>query len=185
MLKGKRLTLRGIRRDDLPRLCEFYNDLEVEVDCGYEPPMPESLERAQADFDREAAKGGRNGTWFAIEADGKVIGQCGLYGLDEFRGTGHHCQLGIVIGDRDYWNHGYGREAVGLLLEYAFCYWNMHRVGLMTSSDNVRAQRCYLACGFKEEGRLRQTRWLGGHYVDTVCMGILREEWLARAGTAG
>jgi RimJ/RimL family protein N-acetyltransferase len=177
MLNGKRLILRGVRREDLPRLCEFANDLEVKLSNGGDPPMPQSLERLQADFDREAAKGGRDGTWFVIEADAKLIGQCGLFNFDALHGIGHNCELGIAIGDKSYWNHGYGREAIGLLLDYAFRHWNLHRVGLKTNSDNLRAIRCYLACGFVEEGRLRQAEWRDGHYVDTVLMGILREDW--------
>ena len=47
MLNGKRLILRGVRREDLPRLCEFANDLEVELSGGGVPPMPQSLDRLQ------------------------------------------------------------------------------------------------------------------------------------------
>ena len=37
--------------------------------------------------------------------------------------------------------------------------------------------RTYAACGFVEEGRLRQHEWSGGHSVDEVQMGTLRDEW--------
>lgn len=177
MLKGKRILLRGVRRDDLPRLWEFSNDAETIQLGDAEPPIPRSLERMQAEYDQNTAKGGRDGTWFAIDVGGRVIGQCGLYNFDKFHGVSHSCELGIIIGDKDYWNHGYGREAINLLLDYAFRYWNVHRVGLETSSANPRAIHCYAACGFIEEGRLRQAEWQNGQYVDTVLMGILREEW--------
>lgn len=183
MLKGERVILRGIRRDDLTRLWEFNNDPEVEVAGGGDPPMPQSLERLEAQFDENAKKGGRDGTAFAIEADGKLIGQCGLYGFDEFRGTGHRCELGISIGDKDYWGRGYGREAIALLVDYAFTHWNVQRVGLQTLSSNERALRSYRAVGFVEEGRLRRHSWSNGNYVDTVCMSILSEEWQARKST--
>ena len=177
MLKGERVTLRAVRRDDLARLCEFNNDLEFELAGGGDPPMPQSLERLQAEFDKDSAQGGRNGAWFAIEADGKLIGQCGLFRFDEFRGVAHVCELAIGIGDQGYWGRGYGREAIRLLLDYGFRHWNLHRIWLTTNSSNERAMRCYKACGFVEEGRLRQHMWANGRYVDTVCMGILREEW--------
>lgn len=150
---------------------------------GGDPPMPQSLERLEGEFDENAKKGGRDGTHFAIEADGKLIGQCGLYGFDEFRGTAHRCELGIAIGDKDYWGKGYGREAISLLIDYAFTHWNMQRVGLQTMSTNERAIRSYRAVGFVEEGRLRRHVWSNGNYGDTVCMSILREEWQARKNT--
>ena len=176
MLKSERIILRGIRRDDLPQLWLYSNDAEVELLHSADPPMPKSLESMQARFDQDALKGDRS-TWFAIETEGKLIGTCGLHSFDRFRGTPHHAELGIGIGDRNYWGRGYGREAVKLLLSYGFSYWNLHRIYLETSSSNARAIRCYLACGFLEEGRLREHEWQNGHYVDTVMMGILRTEW--------
>lgn len=180
MLKGERVILRGMRRDDLMRLWEFNNDPEVEIVGGGDPPLPQSLERLEAEFDEEAKKGGRDGTWFAIEADGHFIGQCGLYGFDKFKGVAHRCDLGITIGDKDYWGKGYGREAIGLLVDYAFTHWNVQRVGLQVLATNERALRAYRACGFTEEGRLRRYAWSNGNYVDTVSMSILREEWQER-----
>jgi len=53
MLQGKRVTLRGVRREDLPILCEFNNDLEMEVVGGGDPPLPQSLERLQAELQRK------------------------------------------------------------------------------------------------------------------------------------
>ena len=53
----------------------------------------------------------------------------------------------------------------------------MHRVFLNTMNSNERALRCYRACGFKEEGRLREHNWSNGRYHDVVYLGILREEW--------
>ena len=177
MLKGERVTLRGVTRDDLPLLWRFNNDLEVELAGGGDPPIPQAIERLQAEFDRETAKGGRDGAWFAIEADGKFIGQCGLASINE---TARTCELGIAIGDQGYWGRGYGREAIGLLLEYAFRHRNFRRVWLSVQSTNERAVRAYRACGFVEEGRLREHVWWNGRYVDLVYMGVLREEWQAR-----
>jgi RimJ/RimL family protein N-acetyltransferase len=179
MIRGERVTLRGVRREDLPRLCEFNNDIEVEVAGGGDPPMPQSLERLQAEFDRRAGEGGRDGAWFAIEADGKLIGQCILHSFDNNRGTSRACELGIAIGDKDYWGKGYGREAIGLLLDYGFRHWNVHRVWLTCHSGNERGLRCYRACGFVEEGRQREHVWSDGQYRDLVFMGILRREWEA------
>lgn len=70
MLTGQKVTLRAMTRDDLERLCQFNNDLEVELAGGGDPPLPQSLARLQAEFEQQLSKGGRDGTSFAIEADG-------------------------------------------------------------------------------------------------------------------
>ena len=174
MLKSERLILRAMTRDDLPRLCEFNNDLEVELAGGGDPPIPQTLARLEAEFDQNVTKGGRDGSGFAIEADGKFIGQCALFNLQE---TDRTCELGIAIGDKAYWGQGYGREAIKLLLDYAFRLRNLHKVYLRVNGTNERAIRAYRACGFVEEGRWRAHSWSNGAYVDVVCMGILRDEW--------
>src|SRR5262245_43855632 len=112
---GERVLLRAMTRDDLVRQCEFNNDIEFELAGGGDPPMPQQLERIQADFDREVAKGGRDDATFAIEVEGTYIGACGLRHFDP---TARSCELGIGIGDKVYWSQGYGREAVRLLVDY-------------------------------------------------------------------
>lgn len=174
MLTGEKVVLRSIRRDDLPLLCAFNNDVDVELAGGGDPPYPQSLERLTAEFEADASKGGRDGMKFAIEADGVFIGQCALFNVVE---TSQTCELGIAIGDKAYWGRGYGRDAVRLLLDYAFRLRGLRRVYLTVTATNVRGIRAYTACGFVEEGRLRRHVWGNGEYVDLVYMGILRDEW--------
>ena len=109
MLQGERVRLRGITRDDLPRMWAFNNDLAVELAGGGDPPYPQSLARLQAEFDADTAKGGRDATRFAIETEGQCIGFCGLFNVDA---TGRTSELGIAIGAKEHWGHGFGREAV-------------------------------------------------------------------------
>ncbi len=175
MLQGKRVVLRALKREDLERWWSFNNDLEVELAGGGDPPMPQSFARLQAEFAESASKGGRDDAVFAIEVDGAFIGICGL---SNYNHTARTCELGIAIGDKAYWGQGYGREAVALLVEYAFRYRNFRRVWLWVHARNERAQRAYRACGFVEEGRLREHVWSDGAYDDAVYMGILRDQWL-------
>jgi len=174
MLYGELVTLRAVTREDLPRLAQFNNDIEVELAGGGAPPMPQSLERLRSTFEHDLSRGGRDGAWFAIDAAGTFIGQCGLRNFNE---TDRTCELGIAIGDREYWGRGYGRDAVLLLLNYAFRVRNLRKVSLRTNGNNERAIRAYRACGFIEEGRLRRHVWSDGAYIDLVHMGVLRDEW--------
>jgi RimJ/RimL family protein N-acetyltransferase len=174
MLHGDKVVLRALQRSDLERLCQFNNDVEVELAGGGDPPMPQSLERLQAEFDASAGRGGRDGTSFAIEADGNLIGQCALFNVDW---VAHTASLGISIGDKGYWGQGYGRDALRVLLDYGFRLQNLRRIWLSVNGNNERAIRAYRACGFREEGRLREHVWSDGTYVDLMHMGILRQEW--------
>lgn len=176
MLHGERVTLRALEREDLPRLWAFNNDLALELAGGGDPPMPQSFARLQAEFDSRTGSGGRDDASFAIAADDQLIGQCALFNFDSL---GHTCELGISIGDKEYQGRGYGREAIALLLEYAFRYRNQRKVYLYVHAANQRAVAAYRACGFSEEGRLRAHVWRAGAYDDLLAMGILHSEWQA------
>lgn len=99
---------------------------------------------------------------------GKHIGNCMYYDIDNKR---RQAELGIMIGDRDYWSKGYGADAVSLMLRHIFTDTRLRRVYLHTLDWNLRAQRSFGKCGFRET---KQTRRRG---YDFVHMEILRSDW--------
>jgi len=111
-------------------------------------------------------------------ADDVLIGGAGLHPVWE------HADgwLGIVIGERDYWNRGYGTDAMRLLVGYGFYELNLHRISLSLHSYNERARRVYEKIGFIYEGTRRGDMHRDGRRTDGIYMGILRREWLAREG---
>ena len=90
--------------------------------------------------------------------------------------------LGIGLGEREYWDRGYGTDAMRLIVQYGFIELNLHRVSLALHSYNDRALKSYKKVGFKVEGTLRQDTLREGRRTDGIFMGILRDEWLAMQG---
>jgi RimJ/RimL family protein N-acetyltransferase len=91
-------------------------------------------------------------------------------------------RLGVVIGEKAYWSKGYGTDTILTFLRFAFDEMNFHRIDLTVDADNARAIACYRTCGFVEEVRMRQARFLGGEYGDGFVMSILRDEFYALHG---
>jgi RimJ/RimL family protein N-acetyltransferase len=174
MLQGRRVELRALSSEDVPRLCAFSRDLEVQLMAEFNPPRPQSLEAVCQEFQEWGRPGNQAGVDFAIVVGGTLIGTCGLGGVHPAHQT---CDIHITIGDRNCWGQGYGRESVEVLLDYAFRIRNIRKVWLSVASTNERTLRCYRACGFVEEGCQRAQQWLDGQYVDAVLMGLLRDEW--------
>ena len=89
---------------------------------------------------------------FALETlDGKYIGNCVYYDINE---TWGEVQLGIMIGDRNYWGKGYGTDAVATLVSHIFRVTSLKRIYLKTLDTNSRAQHCFKKCGFHKCGHL-------------------------------
>lgn len=179
MLKGEKVVLRAIEESDYERLAEFARDVEVHVISDDEPPVPKSFDQIKEEF-RELQKQSDETVVFAIEAENVLIGSCSIHRFDY---TARKCALGINIGDRHFWGKGYGRDAVSLLVEYAFHYLNLRKVHLTVRADNERAVRAYEAVGFVREGLQRQHVWMDGAYRDWVSMGLLRSEWAGSSRT--
>ena len=84
---------------------------------------------------------------YAIKVDGNHIGYSSIYNL-----TADEAEIGIVIGDRDYWGKGYGADVVNQLTALCFNDLGVKRVHLRVLSSNTRAIRCYERCGFTRYG---------------------------------
>ena len=171
MLQGEKVRLRAFRPDDLDALTAFQNDIETELLGGGAPPRPTPREHMAHLWER--LSNDRSGAAFIIEADGKVIGHLGLFDADVEART---MELGITIGDKDYWGRGYGSEALRLAVDYAFRMRNVRKVHLSVLANNPRAIAAYRRNGFIEEGRRREHAYSAGEYVDLVYMAVFRTD---------
>ena len=84
---------------------------------------------------------------------GHHIGNVMYYNIDDRKGE---AELGITIGDKRYWNQGYGADIVRTFLHYLFFNQNMRRIYLNTLDWNVRAQRSFRNAGFRACGMSRR-----------------------------
>jgi len=175
MLRGERVVLRPVEKDDLKKLHDLRSNVELEMLAGGAwEPRPLAAYEKEFEKDLDSHEKGN----FLIEVDGNVIGEIGLHDWRNRRAGS--ASFGVGILDPNYLGKGYGREAINLLLDWSFRIMNYRRIHLQTLASNERAVRCYRSCGFVEEGRLRQDEYYNGAYDDVLVMGILREEWEAR-----
>jgi RimJ/RimL family protein N-acetyltransferase len=118
------------------------------------PLLSISFQEYLSDYTRELRYPPPTRKRFAIETlDGKHIGNCTYYGIDKAKGE---AELGIMIGDRNYWDNGYGANAVTTLVNYIFQHTKLNRIYLKTLGSNTRAQKCFAKCGFTPYEHLRR-----------------------------
>lgn len=88
--------------------------------------------------------------------------------------------IGIDIYDPSRWGKGLGEEALTLWCDYLLSSMpDLRRLDLRTWSGNERMIRLARKLGFREEGRFREAREVGGKTYDALVFGILRSEWEA------
>lgn len=172
-LVGAKCYLSPCSPEDAEKWAEWFNDLEVTVPLGDEAYTPSTLEGEKESIANLAGSNNHVFTIVELEQD-KPIGRCMLFNIDQ---VNRHAMLGIVIGEKSHWGKGYGQDAVRLLLAYGFDLLNLNSVMLGTFSFNQRALNCYRKLGFKEIGRRRQARIVGGKTYDVVLMDLLADEF--------
>ncbi len=166
-----RVTLRPIAETDLPDFVRWFNDVEVTEFTAMEAGAL-TIEREREWFAGISDPASRDRYW-AIEADGELIGNCALC-PDE---AGQIADFGIVIGEKAYWNRGCGTAAMRVALRIGFQEMGLHRIHLSVFAGNQRGLRCYEKCGFQREGLQRKAFLKRGVWIDVVLMAVLREEW--------
>jgi len=104
----------------------------------------------------------------------KLIGSIGISSINT---KNNHAEIGMAIGDKSYWGKGYGTDSVKTVLNYCFSELGLNKVYLDVWEENRGAIGCYLKCGFKKDGALREHVFKNGKYHNKWIMSVLHEEW--------
>ena len=167
-LEGGKVILREKRIEDAELDYAWRTDEEIaRLDASTPLRMRfEEFQRLQRDQIRyPTPASGR----FAIDTlEGKYIGNCMFYDYDS---VNRQAEVGIVIGDRDYWSKAYGYDAVVTMLDYLFSRLKVDRLYLHTLDWNTRAQKAFQKCGFIP---VKSVRRVG---LDFIHMEVTRHRW--------
>lgn len=175
---SQRLWFRAPELADVPRITTWINDPRVRRHLATRVfPLGQHVEeewvkRVSADPRQAAAE--HVVLLFGPHGAETPIGSTGFHGLNWIARRG---EWGILIGEPEHWNQGYGREVARRMLQYAFEDLNLNRVELRVNSANPAGIKAYEAAGFIREGTLRQAGWVEGRYEDILVMSVLRQEW--------
>jgi len=169
-LAGKKCYLAPIDVNDVEKYTEWLNDPEVTKYLVIYPHII-SIENEKGFLEQLS----KEHTYSIVDnSTNGLIGNCGFVDIDHINQAG---EVGIFIGDKNYWNKGYGREALSLLLDYGFKALNLHNISLRLYSFNERAKKAYEKIGFKVIGKKREALLRGKERHDIILMDILYDEF--------
>ena len=167
---GKLCYLSPIDINDAEKFTEWLNDLEVTQNL--------SLYNLSVNVETERellVKLSKDHHYSIVDNEtNQLIGVCGFFDHDLLH---QKTELGIFIGDKNYWGKGYGTEALRLLLDFGFKALNINNVILKVFSFNERAIETYKKVGFKIIGARREAVRRGANVYDTIYMDILPRDF--------
>ena len=167
-LRGETVRLRALEPEDLELLYRWENN-PVWWDVGntLAPYSRYLLKQYIAESHRDIFELKQQRFMVDYLPEGMAtVGMVDLYDFDP-----HHRRAGVgILVDPAYQRRGIGREALDVLMQYAFAFLKLHQLYVHVSVQNEASSRLFSRCGFKTTGRL--TDWLQNQtgYMDVYVM---------------
>ena len=165
IMKGKKVSLSLIMKEDVPIIWRWHNDREVQrflansVDFTYLDDEYEWYDRIRKVKDKVRV--------FTVVENGKrnPVRTIGLNKIDLKNG---HAEIGSFIG-KECWGKGFATEAVGLMTDYAFSHMNLRKIYATVNDGNAASSRVLEKNGFSLVGRMKSHNHLPGlGFVDNL-----------------
>lgn len=176
MIAGSKVRIRPKRLEDAANDYQWQTDAELSA-LDAVAPLTMSFEAYRQEYREQLRFPSALRRSFAIETlDGAHIGNCVYYNIDK---ENREAEVGIMVGNRDYWNQGYGTDAMHVLVGFIFRRYNFRRLYLKTLEKNLRAQRSFHKGGFTPYGHMDRNGY------SFLLMELPRTRWQEqRAGNA-
>lgn len=171
-LKGKKVILRPFSKADIPTITKWINDSEVREWISATFPQTEKQEE---EWFNRLGSDDKNVVLGIETLEGIFIG---IVGIHRIEWVNRVATTGAIIGEKEYWDKGYGTDAKMILLDYAFNVLNLRKICSSVLEYNERSLNYSLNCGYKVEGRRRKQFFKKGKYWDLIELGLFKKEWL-------
>jgi RimJ/RimL family protein N-acetyltransferase len=168
MIKGTKVKLRTKILSDAENDYRWQTDPELS-DLDAVPPLNMSFPDYVEDYkDTLRHPSSYRHTLAVLTLDGTHIGNCVYYNIDRVM---KEAEIGIMIGDRNFWDKGFGTDTINTLINYVFRHHNFKRLYLKTLTKNLRAQSSFSKSGFTIFGKLERDGY------SFLLMELSRNRW--------
>ena len=171
-LQGEKVYLRPVEETDLPLCTRWINNPDVRQFLT--AVLPRSLADEHTWLESMRDSDSDIVLTIVLKDGDQPIGNIGLHRIDQ---VNQYATFGILIGEIDCHQKGYGKEAIQLMLKYAFHTLNLHRIKSSVMAPNNASIALHEGVGFVREGLRRETYFRDGQWVDEIIYGLLRSEW--------
>lgn len=171
-MRNSKIFIRPLEIEDMTSFYHAIRDDEIRYMTGTK--AIHSMEELRKYYYHTIKDDSRRDMAICLHESRELIGDFSVMDID---GQNRKAGFRIALHDPRYFGQGYGTEAVGLALDYAFGDLGLNRLQLEVYSHNPRAIRAYEKAGFKKEGVLRESLLVDGTYSDEVIMAMLRKEY--------
>lgn len=172
-IKGDKVLLRAIKKEDLPLLHKWSNDPEINYMLGGWH-FPSSEVDQEKWFNSLSLTS--NNQRFAIETE--ELGFIGMANLVDINWKDRNAFHGMLLGDKDMRGKGYGVDTILTINKYAFEELGLMRMnGSMISFNEASIGVYTKKCGWKVEGIKKNHYFRKNQWWDQIVVGITRDDY--------
>ncbi len=175
-LIGNRLTLRGLREQDLKEDAPYFgwlNDLSLDSH-NERSAFPNSMDRMISYYQKACKNQDLVLLGIYDNASQKHIGNISIKNINWHSRNGW---LGYLIGDHDFHNQGVATEASMMFTYYCFNKLNLHRVCTSVTESNIASIKVLEKSGYQKEGVMKEHMMIGGKARDVMMYGAVSHAW--------
>lgn len=170
-IQGKRIFLRTIKESDINRkYLKWMHDQQVNqyLEIRFEKWSKSKIKKYIKDIKNNPAY-----LFLAIifkEGD-KHIGNVKIGPINRIH---KFAEIGIIIGEKEFWGKGLATEAIKLVTDYCFNNLGLYKLTAGAYKNNAGSIKVFKKSGFKIEGIRKMQYLYRGSYTDAVLLGIVK-----------
>lgn len=88
-----------------------------------------------------------------------------------------YADIGLIIGDKNYWGKGIATKSIQLVTEYAFNNLNLRKVLAGVYENNIGSIRAFEKCGFKRAYIKKDTYFFEDNYIDAIVFELYNKNF--------
>ena len=174
MIKGEKVYLKAIEREDLPYLIDWRNRTDFRK---YFREYREINSDMQKKWYEDKVVNDNSTIMFSIKGieNNQLLGCCGLCYINWIH---RYADLSLYIGWNNEYidNKGYALEACKLLFNYAFKELNLNKIWTEIYEFDDKKKELYESMGFKVDGILRQNYFYDGKWWNSYILSLLKDD---------
>lgn len=172
-LKGDRIYLRALEPNDLEFIYQIENDESVWEISHTQTPYSRFLIRQYLE----------NANQDIYEARQLRLAICqrhneqaiGLIDLFEFDPKNNRAGIGILVHKETDRGSGFGKEALSLIVAYAFTHLNVHQLYANIDASNEASLHLFTTFGFQNVGIKKEWNLVNGIYKDEMLFQFIKK----------
>lgn len=167
------IYIRSIEENDIETIRSWNYD--TEISNFFPSRWPISLNEQKKWFENQINNQSKKKLMIIDKSSNEAIGMIGLMQIDYIN---KNCEIGLTLGNKNYWGKGFGKIAMDLITNAIFNDFNFHLIYLTVMEENSRAIKFFEKCGFTTSGKLEDIHYKNGAYKTYLWMRLKKEEYL-------